>query len=157
MKVLNASAIADAYFRFLGHFILLISSLIVVLFAFFATLSQQVQLLGVNKGRYDTVLFKQRLFGQKVDTIYADLGLLNTGLVRNDQVVEQRILREKNELNNLLLYRFSGRRPHEAYRRIAGSINELLVVKDSIRSVAENIIDIQLELKTCQTQTLQKK
>ncbi len=123
-----------------------------MLYAFFSTLSQQVQLLGVNKARYDSVLFKQRLLGQKVDTIYADLGLLNTDLVRNNQVMEQRILREKNELNNVLVQRFSPRRPHEVYRRVASSINELLMVKDSIRIVAGTIKDIQLELKACQTQ-----
>ena len=157
MKSLNATAIAAAYFRFVGHFLLLIVSIVVVIYAFFSTLTQQVQLLGADKVRYDEVLFTQRVMGQKVDSIYRNLKLLNTGLVRNDRPIEQRILRQKDELNALLAQKIFERRPHEVYRRVVGCVNEMLVLKDSIYITQHQANDILRELTDCQAREKQRK
>ncbi|RZK62901.1 MAG: hypothetical protein EOO59_01310 [Hymenobacter sp.] len=156
MKALNAPAIAQAYFRFVGHFLLLIASIVLVIYAFLATLTQQVQLLGVDKARYEEVLFTQRLMEQKVDSIYLNLKLLNTKLVRNNRPIEQRVLRQKDELNTLLTQKIFERRPNEVYRRVAGCVNEMLVLKDSIYTMQGQANDIQRELNDCQKHEKQR-
>jgi hypothetical protein len=157
MKPLNATAIVTAYSKFLGHFLLLIISVVVIIYAFLSTLTQQVKLLGVDKQRYDDVLFTQRLMGQKADSIYFNLSLLNTGLVRNDRQIEERVLRQKDELNALLAQKLFDRHPHEVYLRITGCVNEMLVLKDSINSVEGQVRSIRRELNDCQKREQQKK
>lgn len=157
MRPLNAPSITAAYFRFLGCFFVLMLSIVLVIYAFLTTLRQQAQQLRTYREQYDAVLFTQRSMGQKVDSIYADFALLNTNLVQSDRLIEQRILRKKDELDAQLLRKPSGRRPHEVYNRVTDCVNEMLVLKDSIHNAQKRIAEAQHDLRDCQKGEQQKK
>lgn len=156
MKILNEKAITTAYWRFMGRFIVLMISLVAILFTFLKTLTEQVHLLSINKERYDAVLFTQRMMAQKTDSLYRHMSMLNTGLLRSDPLMEQRIIREKNELDTMLVQLLFERRPHEVYRKLSAYVNEMLLLKDSIRGAEVQIKDIRRELNDCQQRERQK-
>jgi hypothetical protein len=152
MKPLNASDIATAYFSFLGQFLLLMLSIVLVVSAFLHTFTEQTLRLRNYRSQYEHVLFTQLQMGQKTDSIYADLGLLNTKLVSAgaERLIEQRVLHRKDELDAMLQSRYSHAQPHEAYRRVTDCLNEMLVLKDSIHNVEGRIQEVRYDLRDCQ-------
>lgn len=157
MRPLNAPSITAAYFRFLGCFFVLMLSVVLIIYAFLTTLRQQALRLRTYREQYDAVLFTQRSMGQKVDSIYADFAMLNTNLVQSNRLLEQRILRKKDELNALLLSRSGGQHPHEVYNRVTDCVNEMLVLKDSIYNAQKRIAATRADLRDCQKGEQQKK
>lgn len=150
MKPLNTADIATAYFRFLGQFLVLIISIVLIISAFLKTFTEQTHLLHDYRDQYAHVLFTQRQMGQKTDSIYADLSVLNTGLVGAERPIEQRVLRKKDELNELLKHKYRNTQPHEAYRRVTDCVNEMLVLKDSIHNVEVRLKEVRHDLRDCQ-------
>lgn len=150
MKPLNTADIATAYFRFLGHFLLLMLSVVLLVWVFLHTSAKQVYLLHNYRSQYAHVLFTQGQMGQKVDSIYTDLSVLNTGQAGSERLLEQRVLHKKDELNELLKREYRNTQPHEAYRRITGCVNEMLVLKDSIHNVDVRLKDVRRDLRDCQ-------
>jgi hypothetical protein len=152
MKPLNASDIATAYFSFLGQFLLLMVSIVLVVYAFLHTFTEQTLRLRNYRSQYEHVLFTQLQMGQKTDSIYADLGLLNTELVSvgAERLIEQRVLHRKDELDAMLQSKYSHGQPHEAYRRVTDCLNEMLVLKDSIHNVEGRIREARHDLHDCQ-------
>lgn len=152
MKPLNAPDIATAYFRFLGQFLLLMLSVVLVVYAFLHTFTEQTRRLRDYRDQYARVLFVQRQMGQKTDSIYADLSVLNTKLVGAgaERLIEQRVLHQKDELDAMLNHKYLHSQPHEAYRRVTDCVNEMLVLKDSIHNVEGRIREVRYDLRDCQ-------
>ena len=157
MKPLNTADIATAYFRFLGHFLVLMLSVIFLIWAFLKSFTEQTQLLRNYRDQYSRVLFMQGRMEQKTDSIYADLRALNTAPAGSQRLREQRVLHEQDELDKLLKQRYRNAQPHEAYRRITGCVNELLVLKDSIHNVDMRLQDVRRDLRYCQRTGLRPK
>ncbi len=153
MKLLNKQAIMAAYWRFFGIFLVLMASLMLLIFLFLNTLTQQVQQLSAHKVSYADVLLTQRELGQRVDSIYRHLRLLNTGLVRSDRVLEKRIVRESNSLTLLLVKTRSKRGPHVVFYKISGLVTEILRVQDSVRTAELRGRGLREELNECQLGT----
>ena len=150
MKLLNKQAITAAYWRFLGNFLGLMAGLILLIFLFLNTLTQQVEQLSAHRMHYADVMLTQRELGQQVDSIYRHLRLLNTGLVRSDRVLEQRIVRESKDLKQLLATRRATRGPHVVFYKISRLVNEILLVQDSIRAAELQGLGLRQELNDCQ-------
>lgn len=157
MKPLNAPDIATAYFRFLGHFLLLMLSVLLVLYAFLKTFTEQMHQLRANRDQYANVLFAQRQMEQKVDSIYSDLRILNKDLVGSERLIEQRVLYKKNELSGLLKQKYANTQPHEAYRRVTDCVDKMLVLKDSIHNAQQRIREVRRDLRDCQKNGQRKK
>ena len=157
MKPLNAPDIATAYFRFLGHFLLLMLSVVLIVYAFLHTFTEQTRRLRDHRDQYARVLFTQRQMGQKTDSIYADLSVLNTGQVGSERLIEQRVLHQKDELDRMLNHKDLRAQPHEAYRRVTDCVNEMLVLKDSIHNVEGRIREVRHDLRDCQKTGQRKK
>lgn len=157
MKPLNTADIATAYFRFLGHFLVLMLSIVLLVWAFLKTFTEQAQLLRDYRDQYASVLFMQGQMGQKVDSIYADLSVLNTKQAGSERLLEQRVLYKQDELSQLLKRKYRNTQPHEAYRRITDCVNEMLVLKDSIRNVDVRLHDVRRDLRDCQKNGLRPK
>lgn len=150
MKLLNKSAIINAYWRFVGYFLLLLASLLLIFYLFLKTVGVQLQQMSSHKVRYTDVLVTQRLLGQRVDSIYRHLTLLNTGLVRSDRVLEQRIVHENAQLYADLEKAHFKLGPQAVFYRISQGVNEILMVKDSIRSAQASSLVLRKELSDCQ-------
>lgn len=157
MKPLNAPDIATAYFRFLGHFLLLMLSILLVIYAFLKTFTEQMHQLRANRDQYANVLFAQRQMEQKVDSMYSDLRDLNKGLVGSERLVEQRILHKKQELSGLLQQKYLNAQPHEAYRRVTDCVDRMLVLKDSINNEQKRIREVRRDLHDCGNSEKRKK
>lgn len=157
MKPLNTADIATAYFRFLGHFLVLMLSVIILIWAFLKSFTEQTQLLRNYRDQYSRVLFMQGRMEQKTDSIYADLRALNTAPAGSQRLREQRVLHEQDELDKLLKQSYRNAQPHEAYRRITGCVNEMLVLKDSIHNVDMRLQDVRRDLRDCQKTGLRPK
>lgn len=152
MKPLNAPDIATAYFRFLGQFLLLMLSVVLVVYAFLHTFTEQTRRLRDYRDQYAHVLFTQRQMGQKTDSIYADLSVLNTKQVAPgaERLLEQRVLHQRDALEKMLTHNYLHSQPHEAYRRVTDCVNEMLVLKDSIHNVEGRIREVRHDLRDCQ-------
>jgi hypothetical protein len=159
MKPLNASDIATAYFRFLGQFLLLMLSVVLVVYAFLHTFTEQTRRLRDYRDQYARVLFAQRQMGQKTDSIYVNLSLLNTKQVAAgaQRLIEQQVLHQKDELEKMLQHKYLHSQPHEAYRRVTDCVNEMLVLKDSIHNVEGRIQEVRFDLHDCQKTRQHKK
>lgn len=149
MKLLNKADIIAAYWRFVGYFLVLLAGLLLILYLFLKTSSVQVRQLSAHGVRYADVVFTQRQLGQQVDTIYRHLTLLNTGLIRSDRVLEQRIVHENAELYADLEKSHFKLGPHAVFYRISQGINEILMVKDSVRNAEGTSRSIRQELSDC--------
>ncbi len=157
MKPLNTADIATAYFRFLGHFLLLMLSIVALVWAFLNTFTTQAHLLRDYREQYERVLVRQSQMGQKVDSIYADLRVLNTRQAGSERLLEQRVLRQQDELGQLLTHKYRTTQPHEAYRRITDCVHEMLVLKDSIHNVDGRLDEVRRDLRDCQKTRLRPK
>ncbi|OUJ74801.1 type VI secretion system TssO [Hymenobacter crusticola] len=149
MKLLNAKAITRAYWRFLGHFLLLLGILVFTAFAFIQTAAKQLALLRADQIQYQDALFTQRAMAQKTDLLYHDLRALNPKLVGSPASLEARIVRENEELKAELAAKLFERRPHEVYRKLTRYVDEMLLLKASIREVDAQIKDKQQEVEDC--------
>ncbi len=149
MKLLNKKAIMAAYWRFLGNFLGLMAWLILLVLLFMNTLTQQVKELRAHRVRYTDVVLTQRALGQQVDSIYRHLRLLNTGLVRSDRVLEQRIVRESNSLKLLLAKGHTQHGPHMVFYKILGLVSEVLRMQDSVRTAEVQGRSLREELNNC--------
>jgi hypothetical protein len=150
MKLQNKPAILKAYWRFVVQFILLLGSLLLIVWLFLHALTEQLQQLSAHKVRYTDVVFTQRLLGQRVDSIYHHLTLLNKSPQRINRMLEQRIVHENNELEKELDRAHLKQGPHAVFYRITRGVNEILQVKDSIRVVEVKSNALRQELSDCQ-------
>ena len=157
MKPLNATAITTAYFRFLGQFLVLMLSIVLIIYAFLNTFDAQMQRLRSTQRQYEQVLAMQLQMGETVERIYGDLSKLNTGQLGNEQVVEKRVLNQKDELSEELTKKYLGAYPHDAYRRVTGCVNELLMLKDSIRVAKQRLKEVDDQLTACRVNVKTKK
>jgi hypothetical protein len=157
MKPLNAPDITTAYFRFLGQFLVLMLSIVLIIYAFINAFDAQMQRLRSAQKQYEQVLAMQLQMGETVETIYADLSKLNTGQVGNEQIIEKRVLNQKDELSEALTKKYLGAYPHDAYRRVTGCVNEMLMLKDSIRVAKERLKEVDDQLKACSINVKTKK
>lgn len=157
MKPLNTADIATAYFRFLGQFLALMLSIVLLVWAFLKTFTAQTHLLHDYRDQYARVLFTQGQMGQKADSIYADLRALSTSQVGSQRLLEQRVLHKQDELSEMLKRKYRNTQPHEAYRRITDCVNEMLVLKDSIHNVDVRLQDVRRDLRDCQKTGLRPK
>ncbi|WP_324679442.1 type VI secretion system TssO [Hymenobacter sp. GOD-10R] len=149
MKLLNEKDITRAYWRFLGHFLLLLGILVLAAFMFIQTAAKQLALLRADQVQYQKALFTQQAMAQKADLLYQDLRTLNPKLVGSPASLEARIVRENEELKAELVAKLFERRPHEVYRKLTRYVDELLLLKASIREVDAQIKDKQQELEEC--------
>jgi len=150
MKLQNKPAILTAYWRFVVQFILLLGTLLLIVWLFLHALTEQLQQLSAHKVRYTDVVFTQRLLGQRVDSIYRHLTLLNKSPQRVNRMLEQRIVHENNELEKELDQAHLKQGPQAVFYRISRGVNEILQVKDSIRVINLKSNTLRQELSDCQ-------
>jgi predicted PurR-regulated permease PerM len=154
MTLLNKKAISAAYWRFMGYFVILLGVLVLLAFTFIRTVDQQITLLENDGERYRAALFKQRELAQNVDSLYSDLELLNPKVINSPADLQGRIdtlqgkLKRELTVNSTL--RFMEGHPHGVYQKLGSYVNEMVLLKASLREMDTQIKDKTEELSRCQ-------
>ncbi|MDR0794403.1 MAG: type VI secretion system transmembrane protein TssO [Chitinophagaceae bacterium] len=80
----NASEVRKGVFKFLGYFFVLTGLLFLSVYLFFKSCAAQSNSINNDIAAYKATLNKQQILKSKIDTIYYQMSLLNTGKVKND-------------------------------------------------------------------------
>lgn len=150
MSALNNQAITKAYWHFLWRFMLLIGVVLVSVYGFLRALSQQINQLSADKARYDEVLYVQRQLAEQTDSLYKHMRLLNTNLIRYDRPMQRLISQQKESIGQLISDHPGNEKAFAVYQKLNGYVNQMLLLKDSIRSVETNVLEIRRELSNCE-------
>lgn len=81
---LNASSVRRSFLKFLVHFVVLILLSFLTVYLFLNSYMLQRANIQQDILAYKEILNKQQILKSKIDTIYYQMSLLNTGKVRND-------------------------------------------------------------------------
>ncbi len=133
LKSINYKNIYLQFTYFFAKFIFLILAFFLVIYFFFESSDQQKKQVSRDITAYKTVLNKQYTLQNKVDTVYYYMRLLNTGKVQNDGALELYIIKQVQEIKNLVKAEKS--EDFSYYNLLFTQLDSLLLLKSQIIQV----------------------
>lgn len=115
--------------------------------SFLLTTDREVARMEVRSREYDVNFAAQIALTEKVDSLYSNIALLNSGQRMNEPVLHNRISTQKMNLlgsidamdeNDALLY-----------GKMSGRIDVILQTRDSIRLVGSQVEQVKDDLRRC--------
>lgn len=121
------------------------------LFAAFTSYQKQQEYIADDIGQYKTVLNKEYVLSTRMDSLYRLMDLVGSGKVENDLFLEKYIADFKDDL----VKDIGADSAHEFrhYFFITSKLNEMLMLKDSIRQVTERELLARRDLMECMNKT----
>lgn len=134
----------------LCYFLLIFFSCLPVYF-FFKSCKAQNEYIAQDLNKYKELLNKHQLLKVKIDSLYDELVLLNTGKVSNDLMLEKYIADNKNEVIKSIgsdsLIEFIH------YALLMGNIDNVLKQKDTILQISNKEQLALTDLRECMNKT----
>ncbi len=149
MQVQNRKEINRAFGRFLAWFASLIILLLLCVYSFLRTGTYQVDRLSEQRQQFEEVFLMDAILAEKVDTLYADLSLLNTGRIANDRQMQRVITKEKEEMAKIVAQKQQLQGYFGVYGRLSGHVNEMLILKDSLSKAIADETTTRNDLTDC--------
>lgn len=129
MKKLNQKEVRKETHKFIITFILLTGYSFLLLCFFYLSSEYQYKKIQNDLVRYKITLNKQQVLKQKIQTIYDQMSLLNTGKVSNDIFLEYYIYKNVNEAQ--ILVGSDSLSDFKHYSFLFHNIDKMLKLKDT--------------------------
>lgn len=138
MKAKNNSEILRRYLFFLGHFTLLLTVTVVCRYFFLRTESQYIHLMQAKQKEVDFFHQQSKLLSDKVDRITSYLAMLHTEQVKNEDALEQSIVKLKDEaLHDIKELEREGITDYQLYKKILSDVDKALEAKHTLQQSKE--------------------
>ena len=102
LKSINFNQICLKIVYFIINLLILILLCFIGVYFFFESSNRQIKHVEKDILLYKSVLNQQYVIKNKIDTLYYNMRLLNTGKVQNDHVLERYISKQIEEIKNLI-------------------------------------------------------
>lgn len=130
----NTREVRNGFFLFLGHFALLALVSFLSLYFFLKSSNAQSNKIHQDIIAYKNILNKQELLKAKIDTIYDQMALLNTGKVQNDFFLGSYISNNIQETRKIIGADSISAFKH--YAHLLTKLDTLLVLKNDIINIS---------------------
>lgn len=157
MQAQNRKEINRAFGQFLAWFVGLTILLLGCVYAFLKTGSYEVDRLTEQRQQFEEVFLMDAVLAEKVDSLYADMTLLNTARIANGRQLERVITKEKDEIAKIVAQKQQIQSYFGVYGRLSGHINEMLILKDSLSKAIADETTARTELTECLNYNRRKK
>jgi hypothetical protein len=144
---LNFKEIRNSFFKFLMSFIVLLFFSFLSFYLFYKSSEFQQDRLYSDVLNYKQLLNKQIVIKSKVDTIFYNMSLLNTGKVRNDLFLESYIAKDVNELKKIIGEDNDGDFKH--YSILLRDIDSILTLKNKLIYISDEEKVFLRDLNEC--------
>lgn len=151
MKTLNNTEVNYATCIFWISFALLISLTYLPVYFFFKSCKAQNEYITQDLNNYKQLLNKHQLLKVKIDSLYNELALLNTGKVGSDLMLEKYIADNKNEVIKAIGTDSLTEFKH--YALLVANIDNILKQKDTILQVTNKEQLASADLRECMNKT----
>lgn len=147
MKAKNSRDVARGYVLFAVAMFCAILTGLGCVWSFFKTADREVARMEVRSREYDVTFARQISLTERVDSLYNNIALLNSGQRFNEIVLKNRISTQKMQLIGAL----EGMDKGDAllYGKMSEHINTVLQTKDSIRMVSGQVEQVKGDLQRC--------
>ena len=147
MKAQNHKSVVSGYLFF--SISLFCSILTAVICVWFFTITSRSEVTHIEKRsiEYDKSFERQIMLTEKIDSLYSNLTMLNSGLKINELVLQNRISDQKMNLITIINNIDEG--DVLLYKKMSDKINDILGVKDSIRVMRIEAEQIKSDLQRC--------
>lgn len=147
MKAKNSKDVARGYVLFAVTIFCAIAAGVVCVWSFFLTADREVARMEIRSRQYDATFENQISLTERVDSLYNNIALLNSGRQFNELVLKNRISTQKMSLIGSV----NGVNKSDAllYVRMTEQINSVLQVKDSIGLLTGQVNQVKGDLQRC--------
>lgn len=147
MKARNSNEVARGYVLFAVSMLFAILVGLGCVWSFFMTADREVARMELRSREYDATFSRQIALTERVDSLYNNIALLNSGRQFNEIVLKNRISTQKMDLMRTLDDINQG--DALLYGKMAENINTVLQVKDSISLVSGQVQQVKGDLQRC--------
>jgi len=134
LKKLNHSDVKSATRYFWLWFTFLVFFTYLPVHFFFKSYKSQSEYIAKDINNYKEIMNKNQLLKQKVDSLFNQLSLLNTGKVDNDLFLEKYIADNKNEITKII--GADSIKDFKNYSLLMDNIENILKQKDTILQIS---------------------
>ncbi|MCC8035013.1 MAG: type VI secretion system transmembrane protein TssQ [Rikenellaceae bacterium] len=147
MNAKNSREVTKGYLWFTFAMCASILTGMVSLWCFLTTAGKEMEYINLRSGEYDAAFSNQIMLTEKVDSLYNNLTLLNSGQLVNQTVLYNRISNQK--MNLLRVLEELADNDAVLYKSLSDNINDVLQVKDSIRLLDSQVELVKGDLQRC--------
>jgi hypothetical protein len=134
MKSHNYKQVKSRTLIFWTYFIILTFFAFLPVFCFVKSYEIQKEYINFDINNYKELLNKQLVLQQKIDSLYNDMALLNSGKVENNLFLEYYIAENKDKIDKVIDKDSTVEFKHYAF--LMDNINNMLKLKDTIRVIS---------------------
>lgn len=146
-KKLNKDDVRNGVLRFILSFVVLAAVSFLTVFLFFKSSEIQKQQIQMELNDYKSVLSRNELIKNKMDTIYYKMNLLNSNKVDNDIFLRNSILEDLQDTKNIM-----GADTVKAFRQYASltkNIGKMTVFKNELINITAKEQNALRSLNEC--------
>ena len=146
-KKLNKDDVRNGVLRFILSFVVLATVSFLTVFLFFKSSEIQKQQIQMELNDYKSVLSRNELIKNKMDTIYYKMNLLNSNKVDNDIFLRNSILEDLQDTKNIM-----GADTVKAFRQYASltkNIGKMTVFKNELINITAKEQNALRSLNEC--------
>lgn len=132
---LNSASVKKSFMRFLACFVVLMLASFLVVYFFFKSNAIQHENIQHDILVYKETLNRQQILKSKIDTIYYQMSLLNTGKVRNDVFLRNYISQNIQDTKRIIDVDSSSAFKHYAF--MLSKLDTMLVLKNEITLISD--------------------
>lgn len=151
LKKLNFKEVRRATTMFWCTFLLLLIFSIIPVYFFLKSYQSQNDYIVKDINSYKELLNKHQLLKQKIDSVYNQLSLLNTGKVSNDLFLEKYIADNKNEIVRII--GDDSTKDFKQYGYLMNNIEGILKQKDTLIGISNRESLALSDLMDCMNKT----
>jgi hypothetical protein len=147
MKSKNIKEIRHGYLLFAVGMCCSIAVGFGCVWSFLLTADSEVARMEIRSGEYDVTFESQIALTERVDSLYNNIALLNSGKRMNEPVLHNRISTQKMNLIGTIAS--MDKRDALLYGLMSDRVNTILQMRDSIRLVSSQVEQMKGDLQRC--------
>jgi biopolymer transport protein ExbB/TolQ len=147
MKAKNSKEVARGYLMFAIGICFSIAAGFICVWLFTVTADKEVARMEIRSREYDSAFARQLSLTDRVDSLYNNIALLNSGHRMNEAVLHNRISNQKMSIIGTIAE--MDKRDVLLYGKMSEEVNLILQSKDSIRLVGSQVELIKSDLQRC--------
>lgn len=132
---LNSASVKKSFVKFVACFVTLVIASFLVVFFFFKSNAIQHENIQHDILAYKETLNRQQVLKSKIDSIYYQMSLLNTGKVRNDVFLRNYISQNIQDTKKIIDVDSSSTFKHYAF--MLSKLDTMLVLKNEITLISD--------------------
>lgn len=132
---LNSASVKKSFMRFVACFVVLVMASFLVVYFFFKSNAIQHENIQHDILAYKETLNRQQVLKSKIDTIFYQMSLLNTGKVRNDVFLRNYISQNIQDTKRIIDVDSSSNFKHYAF--MLSTLDTMLVLKNEITLISD--------------------